>query len=129
MLAQAGVAWGSVARSVAPFIAFGLPRPPGHACVSERGLEGCEVVPFAYRPARALSECARALASPRLCLRKWACPGGVRWGVMEIVTLPLGARYKKDLAHEPVPGRLDGLGGVGEGAGLPRIESAEGGFD
>ena len=44
-------------------------------------------------------------------------PGECAGGVIGIATLPLGARYKKDLAHEPVPGRLEGLGSVGEGAG------------
>ena len=39
-----------------------------------------------------------------------------------------GAHCEKDLAHEPIPGRLEELGSVGEGAGPPRIEPAEGGF-
>ena len=93
------------------------------------------MVPFVATLRARRSERARALASPRACLRKWACPGGVR-GVVRHgapvrrgILLRLGARYAKDLAHEPVPGRLEGLGGVGEGEGPPRIESAQGGFD
>ena len=49
-----------------------------------------------------------------------AFAGGVRRNRL----LRCGARYEKDLAHEPVPGRLEGLGGVGEGAGPPRIGPA-----
>ena len=118
------------------------------------------MVPFAVAQRARFFERAHALASPRACLRKWACPGGVRGGGWKVAMLPpglllkhlrlslagqcallafaggvrrncllrWGARYEKDLARERVPGRLEGLGGVGEGEGPPRIEPAEGGF-